>query len=136
MVLFGVWTMKNVRQVQHAVQPSAASTIRTTAAVDRSYTTQSRDHQLVRMLLMEISIYILARLPATIFLIYGQITQYETKSAEQLLIEEIIANITYFIGFIDSNIGCYTNMLVSKTFRMELKRIFLENRLVRFFRPH
>ena len=136
MIIFGIWTMKNIRQIQNTAQPSGTSTIRTIVTVGRSNTPQSKDRQLVRMLLMDISIYIFARFPATIFLIYGQITQHETKSTEQLLTEQAIANITYVIGFVDSSIGCYTNILVSKTFRLELKRAFLENRLVRILRPH
>jgi hypothetical protein len=125
MILFGFLTMKNIRQIQNTVHPY------NTTAVGQFYTPQSKDRQLIRILLMDISIYILARFPATIYLIYGQITQYEVKSAEQTTIEQFIANITYFSGFIDSSIGCYANMLVSKTFRLELKRIFLENRFIR-----
>jgi hypothetical protein len=135
MILFGFWTMKNVRQLQNAVHAFTA-TANGTTVVGRSYIPQSKDRQLIRMLLMEISVYILARFPATIFLIYGQITQYEMKSIEQTIIEQFIENITYFTGFIDSSVSCYTNILVSKTFRLELKRIFLENRFVRFCRPH
>jgi hypothetical protein len=135
MILFGLWTMRNIRQLRNALHRSTATAIGT-VVVGRSYTPQSKDRQLIRMLLMEISVYILARLPSTIFLIYGQITQYETKSVEQTIIEQFIANITYFAGFIDSSVSCYTNLLVSKTYRLELKRIFLENRFVRFCRPH
>jgi hypothetical protein len=135
MILFGFWTMKNIRQVRHTVHPSTKTAIGTTV-VGRSYTPQSKDHQLIRMLLMEISVYILARFPATMFLIYQQITQYQIKSIEQTIIEQFIANITYFTGFIDSSVSCYTNILVSKTFRLELQRIFLENRFIRYCRPH
>ena len=136
MAVFGIWTMKNVRQTQHAVQPSGASTIRTTVGVNRPYATRSKDHQLVRMLLMEIGVYILARFPATAFMIYNQITQYETKSIEQRIVEQSIASITYFSNFIDPSIACYINILVSKTFRAELKRILLENRFTQIFCPH
>ena len=136
MSVFGIWTMKNVQQAQHTVRPSGASTIRITVGVNRPYATRSKDHQLVRMLLMEIGVYILARFPATAFLIYSQITQYETKSIEQSIVEQSIASITYFSGFIDSSIACYINILASKTFRAELKRILLENRFVQIFCPH
>lgn len=136
MILFGVWTIKNVRQTRHAMQPCVASVVRTTVGVGRSYTRNSKDQQLIRILLVEISIYILARFPSTLFLIYNQITQYEMMSIEQTLLEQFIANITYFIGFIDSSVGCYTNMLVSKTFRFELKHFFLQNRIIRYFGLH
>jgi hypothetical protein len=134
MVIFGLWTLKNIRQVRHAIHPSSLSATGTTA-VSRIYTPQPKDQQLIRILLMEIIVYIFARIPSTIFLIYQQITQYQTKSTEQTMIEQFIANITYFAGFIDSSISCYTNICVSKTFRLELKRIFLGSRLLRFCRP-
>jgi hypothetical protein len=135
MIIFGFWTMKNICQVRHVIHPARLSTIGT-IVVGRSYIPQSKDLQLIRILLMEIIVYIFSRFPATIFLIYQQITQYQTKSIEQTTIEQSIANITYFTGFIDSSISCYTNICVSKTFRVEFKRIFLENRLIRFCRPH
>jgi hypothetical protein len=122
MAIFGFLTLKNIRQVRHAMQPSQASTINTTV-VGRTYTVQSKDRQLIYMLLMEIIVYIISRFPSTVFLIYQQITLYQTKSPEQTSAEQMIAIITYFVGFIDSSINCYTNILVSKNFRAELKRI-------------
>jgi hypothetical protein len=123
MAIFGYRTVKNIRQVRHAINRSHASTIET-ATVGRAYTVQSKDRQLIRMLLMEIFIYIISRFPATIFLIYQQITQYETKSTDRITIEQFIQTATYFMGFIDSSVSCYTNMLVSKSFRAGLKRLF------------
>jgi len=135
MIIFGLWTIKNIRQVRHATHLFRISADGT-AVVGRSYNPRSKDQQLIRILLMEIIVYILARFPSTIFLIYQQITQYQTKSIEQTMIEQFIANITYFIGFIDSSISFYTNICVSITFRVELKGILLENRLFRCCRPH
>jgi hypothetical protein len=135
MIIFGLLTLKNIRQVQNAVHPSSLSAIGNTVG-HRSDGPRSKDRQLIRMLFMEIIIYLFARFPATIMLIYEQITQHENKSLEQTTIEQWIANITYFIGFIDSCVSCYTNIIVSKTFRKELKRMLFENRLVQFCRPH
>ncbi|CAF0828741.1 unnamed protein product [Adineta steineri] len=92
--------------------------------VGRSFTVHSKDRQLIRMLIVEIIIYLIARFPSTIVLIYDQITVNQIKSADRISTEQFIANITYFIGFIDSSVACYTNMIVSKNFRAELKRIF------------
>jgi hypothetical protein len=123
MAIFGFLTVKNIRQVRRPLHQSHASAIDTTT-VGRTYTVESKDRQLIRMLIMEIIIYLFSRFPSTIFLIYQQITQDQTKSAEQISTEQFIANITYFLGFIDSSVSCYTNILVSKSFRTELKRIF------------
>jgi hypothetical protein len=123
MTIFGVRTVKNIRQVRHVTHHSHVSIIVTTT-VSRAFTVPSKDRQLIRMLLMEIIIYLISRFPSTIFLIYQQITQYQMKSTDQISIEQFIATVTYFMGFIDSSVSCYTNILISKSFRAELKRMF------------
>ncbi|CAF0971864.1 unnamed protein product [Adineta ricciae] len=123
MGIFGFLTLRNIRQVSQAIHRSHASTVETITA-GRSHVIHSKDRQLIRIVFMEIMIYLISRFPSTIFLIYQQITQNETKSDAQISIEQFVANITYFTGFIDSSISCYANILISKNFREELKRIF------------
>ncbi|CAF1314510.1 unnamed protein product [Adineta ricciae] len=123
MGIFGFLTLRNIRQVSQVRHHSHTSIIETIAA-GRPHAIHSKDRQLIRIVFMEIMIYLISRFPSTIFLIYQQITQHETKSDAQISIEQFIANITYFTGFIDSSISCYANILISKNFRTELKRIF------------
>ncbi|CAF0917728.1 unnamed protein product [Adineta steineri] len=123
MTIFGFLTVKNIRQIHRPINHSHSSTLNT-MTVGRSFTVHSKDRQLIRMLIVEIIIYLIARFPSTIVLIYDQITVNQIKSADRISTEQFIANITYFMGFIDSSVACYTNMIVSKNFRAELKRIF------------
>jgi hypothetical protein len=89
MAIFAIWTVKNIRGVCR-VPLHSEMTNTGTAVVGRPYTLQAKDQQLIRMLLMEIILFVVCKCPVTIFLIYQQIS-------------------------------CYTNILVSKTFRVELK---------------
>ncbi|CAF0849956.1 unnamed protein product [Adineta steineri] len=128
MTIFGCWTVKNIRQARRIGQRLTA--VHTgIIAVGRSHILQSKDQQLIRMLLVDTITYVICKSPLIILYIYEQITQYTEKSAEQLAIEQAILQITYFLFFTESCIGCYTNILVSKTFRKELKRILTNTRL-------
>jgi hypothetical protein len=111
MAIFGFWTLKNIRQVRRATQHSHSKNIVVgTIAVGRSYALQSKDQQLIRMLLVDILSYLLCKCPVTIFYIYQQITQYQEKTSEQQLIEQSILHLVYFWYFIDNSISCYKNI--------------------------
>jgi hypothetical protein len=124
LTIFGIWTMRNLTQVRRRRHHSNKTHTGTTV-IGRSYALKSKDHQLIRMLLVDIISYVMCKSPVTIFLMYQQITQYVDKSVERQLIEQEIIQLTYFWYFVDNSISCYTNILVSKTFRTELKNLFL-----------
>ncbi|UJR12235.1 hypothetical protein I4U23_016412 [Adineta vaga] len=117
MTIFGCLTVKNIRQVSHKIIPTNISQI------GRQYILQSKDRQLIRMLFVDIISYTISKLPYAFYYLYQQITQDEKKNIEQQLIEQSILILTYFIFFIENSISGYTNILVSKTFRTEIKRI-------------
>jgi hypothetical protein len=121
MALFGCWTVKNVSQI-HRVRQDSRATNTSVVVAGRPRTLQSKDQQLIRMLFIEILTYVICKFPVTIFYIYQQITQYTEKSVEEVLIEQSILQLIYFLYFVESAIGCYSNILVSKTFRTEIKR--------------
>ncbi|CAF0721615.1 unnamed protein product [Adineta steineri] len=124
MGIFGLWTVRNIRKVNRGIRP-ASLTNTGNMTIGRPRILRSKDQQLIRMLFMNIISYIIFKCPVTIFLIYIQITQNNGKSAEQNIIEQSVIQLTYFWYFIDNSISCYTNLIVSKTFRTELKRILL-----------
>jgi hypothetical protein len=123
--IFGIWTMRNISEVRTIRRQQSNSKHTVATVVGRSYTIQSKDRQLIRMLLVDIMSYLICKCPAVFCMLYLQITQYVEKSEDRELIEEAILQLTYFWYFIDNSISCYTNTLVSKTFRNELKNIFL-----------
>ncbi|CAF3538772.1 unnamed protein product [Rotaria sp. Silwood1] len=99
MTIFAFWTVKNIRQVRHGRHHSN-STYTGTTVIGRSYALQSKDQQMIRMLLVNIIIFIICKCPVTIFYIYQQCTERENKSAEQQIIEQSILQTTYFVFFI------------------------------------
>ena len=127
MFIFGCWTVRNIRQVRHATRHSG-STHSVIVVIGRPQIVQSKDQQLIRMLLVEIGTFILCKSPVTIFYIYQEVTKYNEKSTEQQMTEQYVLSVTYFVYFIENAVSCYMNIVVSKTFRAELKRIFLNVR--------
>ncbi len=121
MALFGCWTVKNVSRI-HRVRHDSRATNTTVVVVGRANTLRSKDQQLIRMLFVEILTYVICKCPVAIFYIYQQITQSRGKNIEEGLIEQSILQLLYFLYFTESAISCYSNILVSKTFRTELKR--------------
>ncbi|CAF1142494.1 unnamed protein product [Adineta ricciae] len=127
MLILGFWTVKNIRKVRHATQHSG-SQHSVVVAVGKPQILESKDRQLIRMLLVEIVTYILCKTPIMIFLIYREVTRDVKKNEERNLIEQYVLLLTSFVFYIENSIGCYANILVSKTFRVELKRILLNVR--------
>ncbi|CAF1381491.1 unnamed protein product [Adineta steineri] len=84
-----------------------------------------KDRQFSFMLFINVIIHGLFSLVFVIFLIYQQITQNQVKSIEQQQIEVIIRNLCLFNTNIPVCISCYINLLVSKKFRSEAKKIRL-----------
>jgi hypothetical protein len=123
MAIFGFWTVRNVRGIRRVTRPS--NTVNTgNVAIGRPHAIQSKDQQLIRMLLVDIIFFVICKCPAASFLVYQYITRYIEKSEDEQIIEQSIIQLSYFWYFVDNGIGCYTNILVSKTFRTELKRMF------------
>lgn len=123
MIIFGLWALTNVRRLgqpkqQTAGQPAGA------VPVGRPNTLQPKDRQLIRMLMAELVLYIICKCPVQFVSIYNEITKYQVKSGEQSSIEQSILQLTYVLFFVENCVGAYVNILVSKTFRTELKDSF------------
>ena len=132
LTIFGLWSIKNIRSARHGrVAPNLSLSV--TAGENSLHSSpsssSSKDRQLVLMLLMDIIIYALFSFVFAIFLMYQQITQNQLKSADQTQIEVIIRNICLFSAGIPFCLGFYTNLLVSKTFRSEVKKLLSWKRL-------
>ncbi|CAF1121492.1 unnamed protein product [Adineta ricciae] len=120
MALFGLWTLKNVRAIR-SMSNTARARHRTAYAVGRRYILHSKDHQLVRMLLLDIISFAICKCPSALVLMYEQCTQHIEKTPERQAIELSILLITYFLYYIENGISFYTNIFISKTFRREIR---------------
>jgi hypothetical protein len=103
MVVFGIRILMNIQQ----------------ARVVRNRLNNNR--RLVLILLIQVMIYLCLRLPASLYLIYKQITQFSIKTSDQVLVEQFIQTVVYFCQFIQVSISPLLNF-TTKTFRKELKR--------------
>ena len=127
MTVFGMWSIKNIRGLQR-VRPTTIASSTVTAVGGSLHSNPSKDRQLCLMLLMDIATYALFSFALSIYLVYQQITQNGVKTAQQTQIENIIGNLCRFSAGIPSCISCYGNLIISKTFRTELKNDFYVNR--------
>lgn len=124
MLIFGLWAVKNVRTVANitplSIMPTVASVVTRTM-----HTNRSKDRQLLRILLVDIIIYLMFALMVTIVLIYQQFANYLTRTSVEIQIQSLLLTCGIFSAYVPFCIGCYTNLLASKTFRQEIKNILL-----------
>ena len=120
----GYWAVKNIRQVGRHRIHNVESNIETSAH-ENLQQIHSKDRQLIRIVLMDVIIYILSSLPIAIMSLYLQTIQYDKKTVEQSQINSFINDMCVCIGYIPYCIGFYKNLIISKTFRTEFKNISL-----------
>ena len=124
MLIFGLWSVKNVRGVRQITSVSVVSGF-STAITRRTHTNHSKDRQLLRILLMDITVYLIFNGMIAIVLMYRQINGNKSMTLVEMQVQSLLSNIGVFSTYIPFCIGCYTNVLVSKTFRQEIKNILL-----------
>jgi hypothetical protein len=122
MIICGLWAVKNIRSMRR-VGPLPSLSVSRTAVEGQQQSASSKDRQLIFMLRLDITIYGLFSFVFAIFLIYQQITQDYIKSPERAQIEVAIRNLCLFSIDVPLCTSCYSNLIASKTFRKEVKKI-------------
>jgi hypothetical protein len=79
MAFFGLWTVKNIQSVHRVTTVPALSNTGMTLGAGSS-AVHAKNRQLIRILLMDISNYIIFSSASSVFVMYQQVTQYNTKS--------------------------------------------------------
>ena len=124
MLIFGLWAVKNVRTVAHVTAVSIRPT-NATATTRNVRIRHSKDRQLLRILLIDTTIYVIFILMINVVLMYQQFNNYLAKDPVEIQIQNFLLTCGVFSTYIPFCIGCYTNFLASKTFRSEIKKILL-----------
>ncbi|UJR08455.1 hypothetical protein I4U23_012725 [Adineta vaga] len=97
MIIFGLWTVKNVRDVRRRRRRRHfQTTTNEMITVGRVHILRSQDRQLIRMLIIDILAFIVCKFPSTMALLYLQITQNDEKSVERQIAEFSIILLTFF----------------------------------------
>ncbi len=125
MIIFALLVVRNIRKVRHVAIVPVLTATGTTIRNDLPTITVSRskDRQLFLMLFIDIIVYIIFSVMLSAVHVNEQITQYNVKTPVQTQFGLFLRFIAVFLNYISSCIGCYTNFLISKTFRMEIKKI-------------
>jgi len=123
MIFFGLWSIKNTRSTRRITATNDLSLTRIGGLRGNLQLISSKDRQMVFMLFMDITIYALFSCVYGIYLIYEQITQNYVKSDDRIQIETYVEYICLYIISIPFCTSCYTNLIASKTFRKELKKV-------------
>lgn len=131
MAIFGLWSIRNIRTIRRVTTASTS-----TSGIGNNQTTiglnssRSKDRQLILILLVDITIYIFFSLILAVTLMYEQITLHKPKTTEVFFIETFIKSVAMFTAHIPFCIHSYANLLVSKTFRKEVKGLLLCKRVI------
>ncbi|CAF1167805.1 unnamed protein product [Adineta ricciae] len=127
MVTFSILAAKNIQQMRQRVQPSVGNvnTSQLTTNSNLGVRLKQYDYQLLRMLVVDVTIYCISAVPSPIYYIYAAITLKATKSSDQVAWQNFFSYLAYqFLLYIAASTSFYTNLLVSKAFRDEF-RIFI-----------
>lgn len=120
LIIFGLWTRKNLQNI-HRRQVAPADSTTMQAIGQKDTTVHLKNRQFALMLLMEILIYITCTSMLSIIGVYQQIAKNEAQTTFNYFIRIIGSFVSYtpiFANFLG-------NLLISKTFRSEVRRIFL-----------
>ncbi|CAF0991618.1 unnamed protein product [Adineta steineri] len=119
MIIFGIWTAKNIRKVrQRRIAPIITNTGNTAQKSENPF--NSKDRQFVLMVVVDICIYIACNAMVSVVIIYYQIVQNIGFTQISIFLH-LVGTFLFEISFCT---GCYAYLFVSKTFRKEVKRVF------------
>ena len=124
LLIFGLWAIKNVRDLGHIV-PTSVTGGPGERGVRVSRSTHSKDRQLLRILLVDVGVYLIFSTMLSVVLTYQQIVKNQSQSNDETRFRSFLGVVSVFSGCIPSCIGFYNNLLVSKTFRYEAKRVLI-----------
>ena len=123
LLIFGSWAIKNVRGLGRVV-PIAVTPSDRKRGVGVSRLTHSKDRQLLRILLIDVGIYLIFNLMMSIVITYQQIFTDQSQSNDEVRIRTFYVLVSVFSGYIPNCTGFYNNLLVSSTFRREARKVF------------
>jgi len=100
MIIIGLGTFYNIHQIHVQVVPTIGNNINV-------YQLRRRDRQMIKMLLIQFMFTVALTLPIAIQKLYATFTQNAVKDALQLAIENLIAEVTRILAFINCSTSFY-----------------------------
>ena len=122
MIILGFWCVKNVRTVAR-VRHARSIQIPGIVTIGDIHTHHPKDRQLLRILQIDIVVYTVFNLMIAIVLMYQQFSQ-QPSSLIEVQMQSLLLSASVFSTYIPYCVGCYTNLMASKTFRHKIITIF------------
>ncbi|CAF1354659.1 unnamed protein product [Didymodactylos carnosus] len=128
MILFILLIFNNLKQIRKRIQPTLTP---------HQIHIKQRDYQLMKMLWLQVSVYICSTLLYPPALLYIAITKDIQKNNTRLAIESLMIFLTTgFLIYINVSMPFYLYLFISKTFRKEYKQIIMKYCLKYLFKTH
>jgi hypothetical protein len=114
-VIFSLLLIRNLKRIRNEIRSIHGNILR------------KRDRDLIKMVLIEVMVYVISTIPFSIFLIYKMITNDYIKSQERKQIESFLHYITQsFLMYFNTVLPFYIYIFASTSFRRALKQIILK----------
>jgi len=126
MIICGLQAIRNIRSIHRVMAVPSSSVNRTVVegSAQSTSSASSKDRQLALILVMDIIVYTPFSFSLAVFLMYQQITQIYIVTIDQVLMQTILTNIFLAIACVPFCTSFYANLIVSKAFRNEVKKVF------------
>ncbi|CAF1074138.1 unnamed protein product [Adineta steineri] len=124
MIIFGLWTVKNIRSIGR-IDPRPVLIITRRKTIGGLYLKHSKDRQFIQILFIDIIVYIIFSLMISAVFMYQQFAQYKSYNLISVQILGFLTSIATFSSYIPFCFGFYTNFIMSKQFRHEVKHYIL-----------
>ena len=119
---FGVLMTRNLKEMRLRVQPTSITGEATAAPVLRK-----RDRDMMKMLLIELIIYIVTTIPNTIMHIYKSAADGIVKTKERQQIETFTIFLArVFLLYMCNTFSFWVYVVTSRSYRLEVKNLFIK----------
>ncbi|UJR32406.1 hypothetical protein I4U23_019868 [Adineta vaga] len=131
MMIFGMLMMINLAQMRSHIQPVIDGTVLINHRIFRR-----RDRDMIRMLSIELLLYIFTTVPVTVILIYKTVAENKVKNELRIQIESFLFYIMgYFILYLNNCLSFWIYIFTSRTFRLEFQQLFRKIMGFMVFKP-
>ncbi|CAF4005668.1 unnamed protein product [Adineta steineri] len=127
MLTFSLLTYRNLKIKQYRRQTHLFTTLNNQISINQNLKQEKKDQQVLRMLIIQVIIYISTTTPSSINLLYSVLTSYSgiIKSNERKSIESFISFVTGILNYTYPTLSCYLFFFISHLYRNQIKFILI-----------
>jgi hypothetical protein len=123
-LIFTLLVMKSLKQLRSRVQPTTIEIESKNSSMKNVL--RKRDRDLIKMVFVEVMVYVVSTMPFSIYLIYKMLTDSLTKSRERQQIESFINYLVQsFLMYLNTALPFYIYILTSPSFRKQTKQFLI-----------